>query len=173
MWLGDLKNTPVRGMEVGTFRGESAEWFCDNILTHHDSEMHCVDWFEGSQEHRENHIDVSTTETDARARLERFKNVSIHVGKSQHILRDLAGPFAFAYIDGDHSSLGVMRDAVLAFDLLAVGGVMIFDDYQWTVMKNPLDCPKIGVDAFLQAYAQHLEVLTPTGWQIAVRKTHE
>ena len=61
-------------------------------------------------------------------------------------------------------------DAVLGFELLKPGGVMIFDDYLWESMPRPIERPKIAVDAFLAAYADKLEVLQPRGWQIAIRK---
>ena len=53
-------------------------------------------------------------------------------------------PFDLIYIDGSHTAADVLTDAVLAFQLLRVGGVMIFDDYLWSMEPalsvDPLNC---------------------------------
>ncbi len=170
-WLGHLHGLPAMGLEIGTFEGDSAEWWLENIA---GANLHCIDPFTGAPDHKFHGVDCSQTEEKARAKLARFPNVTIHKGCSQDVLPTLPiGAFDSAYVDGLHTSQGVMRDAVFAFNLLKVGGVMIFDDYLWEAMPDPLDCPKIGIDAFLRAYAKHIEVLAPTGWQIAVRKISE
>ncbi len=174
-WLGHLRGTPAIGIEIGTFRGESAEWTLENIFTHAESRLHCVDPFTGSPEHERHKIDISTIEQDARARLARFgervtinkffsKDFLYEANRSADLLAD------FIYVDGLHTSVGVIRDAVCAFDVLKVGGVMIFDDYNWREMPHELDLPKTAIDAFLKIYSRQIEVLRPTGWQIAIRK---
>lgn len=171
-WLGHLKGQRISGMELGTFQGESAEWFCDNIVTHAESRFTCIDTFEGSAEHKLKGIDCTKNEALALERLARFRpRVAIHKGMSHDLMRDLdIFEFDFIYVDADHSARGVMRDAVYAFDLLKVGGIMVFDDYAWNVLPDPRDCPKLGIDNFINAYIKHLTILTPVGWQIAIRK---
>ena len=115
-------------------------------------------------------IDCSLLEAETRAKLKKFSPfVRIHKSTSAAFLRSCTRQFDFIYVDAAHDAMNVLRDAVLAFDLLKPAGVMIFDDYEWTVMPNPLDCPKIGVDAFVSAYAKQVEVIG-MGWQLAVRK---
>lgn len=79
----------------------------------------------------------------------------------------------FVYVDGDHSSKAALRDAVMAFEHLNVGGIIIFDDVEWSVFPRAQDCPKLGVDSFLSAYADFIEVLPFKGWQVAVKKIKE
>lgn len=173
-WLGHLRGQPAVGIEIGTFRGESAEWALDNIFTHPDSRLHCIDPFTGSAEHTARNIDCTTCESDTRARLARFGDrVTINKGYSHEFLRAFQGKVDSIYVDGDHSGRGVLRDAVLGLDLLKVGGVMIFDDYNWHDMPDPLDCPKQAIDAFLQLNSRQIEVLSPRGWQVAIRKKSE
>lgn len=64
--------------------------------------------------------------------------------------------FDFIYVDGSHERLDVLRDAVLAFEVLKSGGIMIFDDYGWS--KN--DETKIAIDNFIECYQSELQVLT-------------
>ena len=174
-WIGHLKDTPALGLELGTWRGESAEWMLENIFTHPESHYTCADTFEGSVEHHLAGIDCSQLEQETRARLAPFGNrVLIEVGRSDAVLRWLktnldVKPFDFIYVDAAHDALNVLRDAVLAFDLLAEGGVMVFDDFGWEVMPSELDRPKIAVEAFVSCYGKQLQVIG-MGWQLAVKR---
>jgi predicted O-methyltransferase YrrM len=157
-WLGHLKGTPAIGLEIGTYRGESAEVMLSRVFTHPKSKYICVDPFTGSPEHQLNKIDCSSCEGDTRKRLEKFKNVTIIKDYSEKVLPGFKQELDFIYVDGLHTSQAVMRDAVLGFELLKPGGIMIFDDLHWAAMPNPLDCPKLGIEAFVSAYAKQIQV---------------
>lgn len=176
-WLAPIIGAPgAIGIEIGTWRGESAEWILDNVLTDPTSRLHCVDTFKGSDEHQLAGIDCSGIHAETMKRLARFgpPRVTLHVGESHKVLwARLAGavPRAvdFIYVDAAHDAMNVLRDAVLAFELLAVGGIMIFDDYEWKVMRDEIDRPKLAVDSFLACYARRVEIVG-MGWQVALRK---
>lgn len=174
-WLGHLKDKPVTGLELGTFRGASAEWALANIFTHPDSTYTCIDTFEGSEEHKVDGIDCSYNYMITVERLRKYKERTwILKEYSDKFLRtrDFAQAVEsvdFIYIDAAHDSMNVLRDAVLAFDLLKPDGVIIFDDYEWKVMPLEIDRPKIAIDAFLACYANRLKVLAK-GWQVAIKK---
>lgn len=172
-WLGHLKGTPAVGIELGSFMGESAEWMLSNIFTHPNSRYVCVDTFQGSDEHRIAGIDCSTIEADCRERLAQFgSRVEIECAFSHDALlqrTQYMGQFDVVYVDAAHDAQNVLRDAVLAYEVLKVGGVMIFDDYQWAVFSDPTLCPKMAVDAFISCYGRQLEVIG-MGAQVAVRK---
>lgn len=171
-WLGHLRGeSDVIGAEIGTFKGDSAQWMLDNIFTHPTSKYHCIDPFTGSIEHHVRKMDMSTLEKDSREKLKKYANVEIHKGYSQDVLRTWRGKLDFLYVDGDHTARGCLRDSVLGFDLLNHRGVMIFDDYPWAEMPNELDRPKLAIDVFLRVYARQLKVLPPRGYQIAIQKT--
>ena len=179
-WLGHLKGTPCLGMELGTFQGSSAEWFLDNIFTHKDSFLYCVDTFKGSDEHHLHGIDVSNNYQIAQDLLARFTNKAFMVNMShKQMLFELGadradhGNFDFLYVDADHSARGCLRDAVIGFELLKVGGIMIFDDYQWTSMPKEIDRPKMAINAFINCYAKEMEVLPDRGYQVALKKIKE
>ena len=72
--------------------------------------------------------------------------------------------FDLIYIDGDHSSEGVLLDGLLSWELLRPGGLLIFDDY------DSFGVP-IAVDAFVKMRAGELRVLW-TSVQYIVRKHH-
>lgn len=181
-WLHHLKGQPCTAIEIGTFKGESAEWLMDNILTHPDSVLHCVDPFSpfGSEEHALYGIDCTQNEKLARERLSRFGNrVQIHVKTSQRFFyewnREMPNTpkVEFIYQDGAHDALNVIRDAVTGFDILKIGGRMVFDDVEWKEMPNPLDRPKMAVESFHTIYQRKLKIINPRGWQHCYEKTRD
>lgn len=181
-WLNHLKDEPnARGLELGTWLGQSAEWFLDHILTGDGQSLCTVDTFEGSDEHRLAGLDCSSNHDKALERLKRFGwHVVIWKEQSHEFLidyvfqslKDTDGAkhlFDFIYVDAAHDAMNVLRDSVLAFELLKVGGVMIWDDFLWEVMEQEIDRPKLAIDTFLSCYARRIEVIG-LGWQVAVRK---
>lgn len=171
-WIGHLKSLPVTGLELGTWQGESAEWMLENVFTHREARYCCVDTFEGSEEHKLAGMDCSTLETDTRERLRRFGHrAQIFKGLSHAAMKTMFSrdQFDFIYVDAAHDAMNVMRDSVLAFDLLKPGGVILWDDYGWHVFTDPVDCPQMAIDAFIGCYAKQLEVIG-MGWQVAAKK---
>jgi predicted O-methyltransferase YrrM len=85
------------------------------------------------------------------------------------------GYFDLIYIDGSHQAPDVLTDAVMSFQLLKVGGVMIFDDYLWTMDKpgfqDVLKMPKPAIDAFLNIFQRKMSIFfgAPIG-QLYARK---
>lgn len=175
-WLAPFIGKPdVVGIELGTWLGESALWWMENVLTGPNATLHCVDTFKGSAEHALAGIDCTQNSNTAHERLARFgERVKIWTETTDSFLRreSAAGRIqpSFIYVDADHSAMGTLRDSVLGFDMLEVGGVMIWDDYRWEVMRDEIDRPKLAIDSFLACYARRFEVISLGGWQCAARK---
>ena len=98
-----------------------------------------------------------------------FRFGGCHLFSPSHVaLRGLPlNWYSLIYIDGAHEGMNVFEDAVLSFRLLKAGGILVFDDYEWT-SKNRTIMPKRAIDAFLAIYV-HTTVLHK-GWQVFVRK---
>ncbi|GLC42910.1 hypothetical protein PLESTB_001813600 [Pleodorina starrii] len=78
--------------------------------------------------------------------------------------------FDLVYVDGSHMRADVLTDAVMAWQLLKVGGVLVFDDYLWDqYADNPVCHPAEAVDAFLRVFAHQLHVLS-RGYQIMLER---
>jgi predicted O-methyltransferase YrrM len=132
---------PTRILEVGSYEGASTVYLISLLGPNHGLEVHCVDTWEGGIEHAG--VDMSAVEHRfhhnvgmASAAVANPVDVIKHKGFSDAGLARLlaegkAGYFDFVYIDGSHQAPDVLCDAVLAFRLLRVGGVMAFDDYLW------------------------------------------
>ena len=67
--------------------------------------------------------------------------------------------FDFIYVDACHKACSVLRDAVLSYELLTDGGVMVFDDYLWNDFDDLALSPKIGLDAFTSCYRKEISYI--------------
>lgn len=150
-----------RWLEIGCYEGMSASWVLDNVP---GVSLVCVDpWIE----HAGVKGDVSKTIFDAAT----AGRSEVHRQRSFEFLRKADGRvFDVVYIDGDHEAKSVVEDFVLAWPLVAVGGIIIFDDYEWT--NTPLLPPKPAIDALLHIYGSRIVVLYK-GWQVIVKKERE
>ena len=169
---------PTRILEVGSYEGRSTTFIIENLANISDIEIHCIDSWEGGIEHKKGGSwESNMTNIEARfshnmkiamSRSTHAVKLEIHKGLSSIELPKLASKnmqeyFDFIYVDGSHQAPDVLLDAVLGFQLLRVGGVMIFDDYLWQEPlpegTDPIRCPKIAIDAFTNIYCRKLRAI--------------
>ncbi|KGF72513.1 hypothetical protein DO97_08175 [Neosynechococcus sphagnicola sy1] len=146
-------------LEIGSFEGMSACWFLDRILTHPSSTITCIDL-----EFKE-FFDLNIARTDQAHKVRKLS------GKSQEWLPTLEKNFFhLAYIDGCHLAQSVYQDALISWGLLKLGGMMIFDDYEWVEDRNnPERNPKLGVDRFLGQFVGQYQILHKA-YQLILKK---
>jgi len=145
-------------VEIGSFQGMSACWLLDNILTHPTAKITCIDLY--FQEHFKGNI-VKTGAADRVIELQ---------GYSQDLLVNLNSEYYdVAYIDGCHKPTSALQDAILSWRLVKVGGLMIFDDYEFTFPDSPEQDTKIGINVFWEMFGSQLEVVHK-GYQLIVKK---
>ena len=171
--LKDLRQKPVRILEIGSWEGRSALFFLNYLPR---SRIVCIDPFEGNVEHHANpyFADLALkSEAQFESNLAAFgERVEKFKGSSTDILPKLgvAGRrFDLAYIDGSHLAADVYHDAVLTWPLMAAGGIVVFDDYEWSMLDTDEQAPKPGVDAFLAAHTRQYRELA-RGYQVAIQK---
>jgi hypothetical protein len=166
-----LAGRPVEALEVGSYEGMSASWMLDNLLTHARSRLLCLDTF-SDEAHEVWYLGKRVRNSGAFARF--TDNVlRRYPGKARALRGDCAtslkrpdvqsARFDFIYIDPSGHSHDMLEKAVLCFPLLKPGGVMVFDDYTYSKERDSR-CPRLGADAFLNAYAPFVHVLH-MGWQ--------
>lgn len=164
-------------LEIGSFEGASACWLLKNILTGEGSRLTCIDTFdfagqgsyylqdEGSESMSiEDRFDFNIKQTGSAHKVRKL------IGCSQELLRGL--PFStydFIYIDGSHKAVSVLEDAVLAWPLLKKGGLLTFDDYEWDGDPDPLNCPGVAINAFLNVFETHYAMIHKS-YQITIEK---
>ena len=182
-------------LEIGSFEGRSACWMIDTLPTVANAgiELVCIDRWGHGRVQRAGHQTPSAMDLVE----QRFdRNVAIAVKRASHPIKvhKIKGPsivclaklvadgksnaFDMIYVDGGHSAPDVLADAVLAFRLLRVGGLMIFDDYLW--VKDPtrsddiLRTPKPAIDAFLNVHWHAMRIISGQPvYQLYARKIAE
>ena len=167
-YLIHLANQPeINVIEIGSWEGMSACWLLNNILTHESSRITCIDTFEGSVEHKleyddsylksvEERFDLNISQTNASEKVIKI------IGKSQDVMRSLPfNHYDILYIDGSHLASDVLTDAVLGWGLVKVGGIIIFDDYDFEFddSLNAGQDTKIGIDAFLKVFHKKVNIV--------------
>jgi hypothetical protein len=167
---------PKTVIEIGVFEGETTFKMSEVLSRKVEGYKHyAIDPFDISADLPEENIS-STKEIflnnlkESQSGLIEFMNM-----KSFDALIDLRNRGVKAdliYVDGDHRAPEVLQDAVLGFELLNIGGVMLFDDsVVWRYKGDITNSPKIAVDNFIQCYWDRLEVLEiPNGYQLAIRR---
>jgi Methyltransferase domain len=165
--LAHLAGQPgIQGAEVGTFKGESAEWMITNVFNHPTAKYYCIDPFTGGDDQILMGVDCSNLEKQARERLAPHPQAIIIPQRSQIALRQMEpNSLDCLFIDGNHVGQDVLQDSVLGFLLLKIGGVLIWDDYLWDIVPDELDRPRAAIDAFLKIYSRHLKV-NNVAWQV-------
>ena len=169
--LGSLKQSKIDMLEIGSWEGRSAVFFLRFLPQAH---ITCVDPFTGSPAFHPGNAAYAEIAKAAHFRFDQNTaefgdRVEKIVQRSVPALDQLGQQgrkFDVIYIDGSHEEIDVLADSALAWPLLQEGGIMIWDDYEFT---HPRAQPKIAIDAFLTAVAKHCEVVL-RGYQIAVRK---
>ncbi|SJZ44962.1 Methyltransferase domain-containing protein [Enhydrobacter aerosaccus] len=158
-FLRALTGTACNLLEIGCYEGRATCWLIQNIATHPDARITCIDIV------RQPCFGFNVDAVGGGGK------VSFVQGMSRSALRELPlDHFDFIYVDGAHATVEVLEDAVLSFRLLKAGGILAFDDYKWDDSRFRRDgLPKPAIDSFLKIYAKKIYVLFK-GYQVWVRK---
>jgi hypothetical protein len=62
-----------------------------------------------------------------------------------------------------------MFDAMMSWELLKPGGMLIFDDYRWEEQRPLGRRPRLAIDLFLKSHSDKYQ-LVHKDYQVAVRK---
>lgn len=163
--LAKFIGPPVNVLEIGVHEGRSTCWMFDNIATHPDSRLVTVDPFgyvggtsESATEASRFMAGVWGQRPIVRENF--FHNVAEYGERIRHFeltsdefFKQHNFPprhFSIIVVDGGHSGPQAAKDLLHSWDLLAVGGMLVFDDYEWKGDKEWLcDGPKRAMNAFL------------------------
>lgn len=135
-----LAGKPITYVEVGCWAGAASEWMCRNVLTSPDSRAYGIDPYIQSEMRRRHPAEAIKAEAADRVREVVGDRWRWLYEKSSAGLRRLRGTIGddsidLLYLDGIHEAYGVVQDFVLAWPMLKVGSVVIFDDIKKT--KTP------------------------------------
>jgi predicted O-methyltransferase YrrM len=160
-------------LEIGAWEGRSAIFFLNFFPR---CTVTSIDTFAGGADHINNpewsklipdceqRFDANLAEYGSRA--EKIKARSC-VGLAS--LAISLRRFDFIYVDGSHHSSDVYIDGAASWPMLVRGGILIFDDYEWPGGATEMECPKLGVNAFLASHAAQYRELH-RAYQIIIEK---
>jgi predicted O-methyltransferase YrrM len=176
---------PARILEIGSFEGRSACYLIENCSKNLPVEIYCIDTWEGGIEHAkdsmgeverrfDHNVMVAKQRASHRVSVKKFKKPSMQA--LTEIIARREAPFDLVYVDGSHQAPDVLSDAVLGFQLLRIGGMMIFDDYLWRLepdgRQDLLNMPKPAIDSFINIFQRKLRVMHGLPlWQLYLEKT--
>ena len=179
-WVALLDQTGIyalerpRCLEIGSWQGMSSLFLLSHLR---NSVVTCVDTWEGSPEHSgpgsvEKSVVESIEERFDENLAEFADRVTKFRGPSLAFFAQCSPDerYDFIYVDGSHHSDDVLCDAVLAFRLLATGGVMVFDDYLWRFFDTDVQNPAAAIHSFLRLKRRELKVVA-VGEQMVIQKT--
>jgi len=171
--------TPLAGkfglhfLQLGAYTGDASVWLCKNILTGDQSRLLDVDTWEGSDEEAHKSMDFDDVlrvydQKTTGMPINFFRKTTVDFLTSA--LTRKISKFDFIYIDADHTTVGVLVDAELAWPLLKSGGIMAFDDYTWGHDSgDPRLAPQVGIDLFLHRHELDYQLLTKNS-QVWIKK---
>ncbi len=149
-------------VEVGSHQGMSACWLLDNILIHPGDQLTCIE-LKFDSKLRENlaktgfESKVTLLEGEVHQHLSSFNANSIDLVNLQDKRKQ-----------PDYAE----KSATLAWQLLKMGGILVFNDYGWTNPAYPEIKPKLGIDRFLESIKGEWELVhqVPQAFQLIIRK---
>jgi predicted O-methyltransferase YrrM len=140
-------------LELGSYEGRSSVWIYNNIAIPKQGNITCVDhWI---SEETEKTFDFNISKTNIKKYKSKFLPFLLNAISQEH-------KYDLIYLDGDHSASATLQHGVLSWLLLKNNGILIFDDYKWTVPEHQkhlyLDT-KIGIDSFLSSYEKEYNLI--------------
>jgi len=164
-----------RFLEIGCFEGRSTTWLIENALEDGGSIL-SVDTFEGGYEHSPDTMKgvKQRFQNNVAEALKINPNVWADLlvktsTSAMATLMDSDMKYDFIYIDGSHSGPDVLSDAIMAYHLCRVGGMIAFDDYLWGDPNDLIERPKMAIDCFTNLFAKKVKPVC-VGAQFWVQK---
>jgi hypothetical protein len=163
------KNIDV--LEIGSWEGMSSLFILSTLP---NANLTSVDTWEGADEHQgDPFLNVIEKNFDKNlhsyaGRLTKFKGTSFEFFSKNKVKER----FDLIYVDGSHHTDDVIVDGIKSFELLKIGGILIFDDYIWGYYKNPMDNPAGAINSFLTLKKGAFEILSVYG-QLILKKTRD
>jgi predicted O-methyltransferase YrrM len=160
--LRNYSGNPTKALQIGAYTGDASVWLYENLLSHPESVLVDVDTWEGSDEPSHHEMNWSTVENlyDSKTKKGQEENKIIkYKGTSDDFFKNNKETYDFIYVDGDHTAYGVIKDAISSYECLNIGGIIAFDDYQWSAGLGPLKEPKMAIDAFSSIYRDRLQLV--------------
>lgn len=161
-----FENKNLNILEIGSYEGLSTVFF---LTIFKNSKITCIDPFEDFEENKDkdfniiykNFINNTSVYKD---RINLFKGTSDNFFKLPE-----KNFYDLIYIDGNHNSKFVLRDAENSFNCLNKGGIIIFDDFLWNYYDRINENPIGGIKKFIKKNFFKIKIIS-ISYQIVIMK---
>lgn len=162
---------PIKYLEIGTFYGANAISVHNTYAAHPNSRIDCIDaWtaypeYPGTTQAEQDQIyaDFQTNLLLAQCK----SKTRIFRGFSVNILPTLMdAAYDIIYVDGNSSPTFMIEDAVLSFRKLAMGGIMIINNFT----AKSVEDSQLAIDGFIHVFQGKIRVLGVNHTQIFIQK---
>ena len=160
------RTQPIKFLEVGCYEGRTSRWIIENLFSHEDDQLYCVDPWMNSV-FGESMFALFNKNMES---LEgRFKLIREKSEKALPTFQD--NFFDGIYIDGSHEAMDVMGDAINALRIVKPNHIVLFDDYLWPNPRNGRFLPpKPALDYFLDLVGGWKADLFHKGYKLSIKK---
>lgn len=147
-------------LQIGVWTGGFTDWLLNNrdIETIDDVDM----WLEGGDGFSGyNEFNFDQVEKYYDSRFKDNNKVIKHKMTSDMFFatKPVEECYDFVLIDGSHATMQTALDGINGYRFLKVGGILAFDDYEWSLEKDTWLNPKIGIDAVLSLLDGRVELI--------------
>lgn len=158
-----MQDQEVEILEIGSFEGQSAISLLELLPR---SRITCIDGFRRSDVEQRFDSNLALYAH----RLTKLKGLAaVRLGQ---IMFKKMGSFSFIYHDCGKSREGTFAQSALAWPLLRVGGIFVWDDLTWRPHRQPQGRPEPAIRLFHATFRDCMTVLHE-GDQLIVRKTRD
>ncbi|MFM2041786.1 MAG: hypothetical protein RLY86_362 [Pseudomonadota bacterium] len=130
-------------VDAGTYEGRSAIYMLDHVVGP-AGRVYVIDTFDDPA--------IAATFTANIARHPRRDQVEVITGDVVTALPALAERLGetvhFLYLDACKTALGNITSLYMGERMLALGGIMVVDDYLWHRTPDPRTSPRMGINAY-------------------------
>ena len=161
------EDRPINYLEIGVFTGQNVISVSKTYCKHPDSKIYCVDPWIDYDEYPEYKGVIQNIYSEFLQNMEKeniHDKLIVRRGFSHDIVPKFEDDFFdIAYIDGNHETEFVYKDAVMTFPKVKSGGFIIFDDYNWIQTR-------IGINRFITENESQFKSIIHTEYQIFLEK---
>ncbi len=158
-------------LEIGCYEGLSSVFFADNLLSHNESTLTCVDPFMNIDTNDHSKFLQNNEEANFDYNINKCKNsdkITVHKITSDEFFKSNSQTYDFIYIDGCHEPDFIQRDMENAFKILRLDGIMWMDDYRG---GDGIQI-KATMDKFLDSHKGEYKIIH-NNYQLAITKTKQ
>ena len=152
-------------LEIGSFEGNSAMFVGRNFI---NSKIYCIDSWRGDEEYYD--LEFLRIEENFDRNILEFKNIMKFKTLSDDFFKNNKIKFDAIYIDGYHKGTQVFKDFKNSWQILNVGGILIFDDYIWKFFSKIEDNPCYAINQYLNEISNNIKVLKVSNSQLFIQK---